>query len=318
MKSKLLSLLPLLVGTAIGAFGATLILRSLAPTKGTPEEQVAILENQLKKANQQLRTWEDSSPRRRPRGDVRENLSRIAEALKEGREVSPDDIFQSFKPLLNDLSPLTRRFEEIEIKRSAEARAAEYARVYELSAAEQNQVFEHLFSYNNEQAKKVHEMLLSDRVGMHEYMKAVREQNRDTAADKIMESMLTGSKREAFIAERLTEKAEQVQNEADGKVKRINDIVKLDEQQSHQLFLNMAHSSRYYDPRMKFEGVQSGLQPSHQGKNQKQALMSVLRPDQKKAYEAHRKERLEKAREDASQYGVSIPDDWDLDDDIDF
>jgi hypothetical protein len=318
MNSTLRSMLPLVTGAFVGALGAILIQRSLPPKAGSPQEQIVILENDLRKAQMDLRAWEDSSPRKRFGATTHDNVRSIAQAIKEGRPVSPDDIFNSFKPLMRDLSPLTERMQAIEIKRSAEARAGACARKYGLTESQQKQLVDNLVFQNTEQMKQHQNMLLSDHVSMSEYMKAERETDRDLGLDETMAAMLKGEKREEFLTDRLTEKAERVQYEADGKVERIDNIVKLDEKQRHQMFLNMAQTSRHYDPQMQFDGLQEGLQPAAQGMSSEQAMMSVLRPEQRQAYDAHRQQRLQKAQEEAAAIGLTIPNDWDPDDDIGF
>ena len=53
-----------------------------------------------------------------------------------------------------------------------------------------------------------------------------------------------------------------------------------------------------------------------QGMSSEQAMMSVLRPDQQQVYEAHRQQRLQEAQQDAAAIGLTIPNDWNPDDDI--
>jgi hypothetical protein len=318
MNSTLRSILPLVIGTFVGALGAILLQDSLPPEEGSPEEKIAVLENDLKKARNDLRAWEDSSPRKRFGATTQDNVRSIAQAIKDGRQVSPDDVFNSFKPLMRDLSPLTERMRAIEIKRSAEARAGEYARKYGLTADQQKQLVDNLVFQNTEQMKQLQGMLESDHVGMREYMKAEREMDHELGLDETMTSMLQGEKRQAFITERYTEKAERVQREADGKVERIDNIVKLDDRQRNQMFLNMAQTSRHYDPQMQFEDLGEGVKPMGQGMSSEQAMMSVLRPDQKEVYEAHRQQRLQEAQQEAAAIGLTIPNDWNPDDDIGF
>ncbi len=318
MNSSLRSLLTLATGTFIGALGAVLLQRSLPPQEGSPEEQVAVLQNDLKKAEQQLRTFTDTSPRKRFGATTSDNIRSIAQAIKDGKPVTPDDIFRSFKPLLRDLSPLTERMRAIEIKRSAEARAGAYARKYGLSQQQQNLLVENLVRHNTEQTKTLQEEMLSDHTTMRDYMKAQRDMESDLGLDESMTQFLSGEKRQEFLADRLDEKAQRVQHETDGRVKRIDDIVKLDDQQRHQLFLNLAQTSPHYDPQMSFDGLQDGGTPAAQGMSQEQAMLSVLRPEQRQAYESHRENRQQAAREDAAAIGLTLPDNWDMDDDIDF
>jgi hypothetical protein len=276
------------------------------------------LQDDLKKAEQQLRALADTSPRKRFGAANAESIRSIAQAIKDGKPVTPDDIFRSFKPLLRDLSPLTERIKAIEIKRSAEARAGEYARKYGLTIVQQNLLVENLTRKNTEQMKHVQDTMLSDHSTMRDYLKAQREMKSDLGLDETMSQFLTGEQREEFLAERLDEKAQRVQFEADGRLNRIDAIVKLDDQQRRQLFLQLAQTSPDYDPRMSFAGLQEGVTPAAQGMSQEQAIMSVLRPEQRQAYDSHRENRRKAAREDAAAMGVRLPDDWDMDDDINY
>ena len=318
MKSTLRSILPLIVGTFVGAMGAILLQRSLPPKEGSSEERIALLENDLKKAQTELRVWEDNSPRKRFGATTHDNLRSIAQAIKEGRPVSPDDIFNSFKPLMRDLSPLTERMKQIEIKRSAEARAGEYARKYGLNEEQQKALVDNLVFQNTEQMKAMSTILESDHTSMRDYMKAQREVDSEAGLDEYMASMLQGEKRQEFLTERLNEKSERVQGEADGKVKRIDDIVKLDDQQRHQMFLYMAQGSKNFDPQMQFDGLNEGVKPLEQGVSSNDAMLSVMRPEQRQAYEQHRQDKLQKAQKDAAELGITIPADWNVDDDIGF
>jgi hypothetical protein len=64
--------------------------------------------------------------------------------------------------------------------------------------------------------------------------------------------------------------------------------------------------------------LQDGVTHLAEGTTEKQAMMSVLRPEQVQAYEEHRREQLEKAQQDAAEIGLTIPNDWNPDDDISF
>lgn len=317
MNTTLRSILPLLTGTFVGALGAILLQRSLPPKEGSAEERIAILENDLKKTRTELRAWEDTSPRKRF-GNTHDNVRNLAKALKEGRPVSPDDIFNSFKPLMRDLAPLTERMRLIEIKRSAESLAGEYARKYGLNSDQQKALVHSLVSQDTLEAEALSKILESDHTSMRDYMKAQREMDSTQQLDEFMSATLQGEQRTNYLTERLSEKAVRVQGEADGKVQRLDDIVKLDDQQRHQAFLYMAQGSRNYDPQMQFDGLQDGLKPLSQGTSADDAMLSVLRPEQRAAYDQHRNERLSKAREDAAALGLTLPNDWNPDDDFGF
>jgi len=318
MTASLRSIFPLTTGAFVGALGAILWQRSLPPVEGSPEERIAILENDLKKSRAEFHALEDTGPRKRFGASTHDNVRSIAKAIKDGRPVSPDDIFNSFKPLMRDISPLTERINMIESKRRAEARAGEYARRYGLSPEQQKQLVDTLVLHDNEQAKSLQGLLESDHVSMRDYLKATRDFDNDQGIDEFMGTALKGEQRQEFLTQRLSEKAGRVQSEADGQVQRIDDVVKLDDSQRHQVFLYMAQGSRHYNPEMQFDGLQEGVNPLPQGTNSQQAMLKVLRPEQRETYEKHRQERLEKAREDAAQIGLTLPNDWNMDDDIGF
>jgi hypothetical protein len=96
----------------------------------------------------------------------------------------------------------------------------------------------------------------------------------------------------------------------------VDDIVKLDDSQRHQMFLYMAQTSRDYDARMQFEDLQGGTQKLPPNTSRQDAMFSVLRPDQRQAYDAHKQKQLADARQEASRLGLTIPNDWSPDDDV--
>ena len=100
------------------------------------------------------------------------------------------------------------------------------------------------------------------------------------------------------------------------KVQRLDTIVGLDDTQRDQVFGIMARGSRDYDPGMKLEGIGGDIGKTPAGDRQ-QAMLSVLRPEQKEAYEATRQKRREQAAEEMQTLGLSLPPEWDLLDDFD-
>jgi hypothetical protein len=131
-----------------------------------------------------------------------------------------------------------------------------------------------------------------------------------------MATTLSGDKLATFKTERMAERAERVQQEADLKVQRLDTIVDLDEAQRDQVFGIMARNSRDYDPSMTLEGIGGDIGTTPGGDRQ-QAMLSVLRPDQREAYEATRQQRREEAAEEMRTLGLSLPPEWDLLDDFD-
>lgn len=144
-------------------------------------------------------------------------------------------------------------------------------------------------------------------------MRASRDARPDEGLDRFMENMLSGKDLANFKAERINEKAQRVQQFADMKVERLNNIVGLDAEQTDKVFGIMARSSKDYDPALRIEGA-GGQALSSAGDSQ-EAMLAVLRPDQKAAYEAEQQRRRDEASKDLEAIGLKLPADWDpLDD----
>jgi hypothetical protein len=316
MQSKLTSMLPLALGVILGAIGAIMFQKTLPPEEGSPEEKIAQLQHELKKTRSEFNEISDLSPRKRFGPTTHDGVRSIALAMKTGQPVTPDDIFNAFKPLMRDLSPLTQRMSEIEAKRRAESMAGEYARKYGLNDDQQKQLIEHLAANQNEHNITISNLIESDHTSVRDFMEAERNFELDTGLDAFMAQQLKGEELQAFQTERITEKSERAQQDADLQVERIDNIVKLDEQQRHQMFLNMAQTSRHYDPQMQFEGLSEGTKTLPANSSREGAMLSVLRPEQRAAYQQHKQEQLINAQKEASQLGLTIPHDWNPDDDI--
>jgi hypothetical protein len=79
----------------------------------------------------------------------------------------------------------------------------------------------------------------------------------------------------------------------------------------------MARHSRDYDPAMRLEGTAGDI-PETLGSSRQDAVLSVLRPEQREAYEAERQRRRDEAAKELGEIGLSLPPGWDLLDDEDF
>ncbi len=315
MKDKIQSILPLALGLIIGAVASTLIQRTLAPAAGTPEEQVAKLEHELKQVRRELNAITDTTKRKRFGATTHDGVRGIAMRVKEGLPVTPDDIFNAFKPLMRDLSPLTERMSVIEASRRGESLAGEYARKYGLDAKQQKELIEHIEANELEKAQAMTALIESDSSSMRDFMKLERESRYESGIDAFMSRALRGENLKAYQIERTNEKAQRVQQDADLYVKRVDDIVKLDQKQRHQMFLYMAQTSSDYEPQMQFDDLMEGTQNLPSGMERNEAMMSVLRQDQRAAYQAYRQEQLAKSQQEAARMGITLPNDWHPDDD---
>ena len=145
---------------------------------------------------------------------------------------------------------------------------------------------------------------------MKDIMRAARDVRPDDGLDQFMERQLTGDKLAQFKTERMAEKAERVQQYADARTQRLDSIVKLDDAQRDQVFGIMARKSRDYDPALKLEGGAGEIGAAPSG-NQQQAILSILRPDQRSTWQEEMNHRREQAQKDMEAIGLSLPDNWD-------
>src|SRR5687768_14432076 len=129
------SLVPLAVGVGVGIVGATMFRESLPGEKGSPEERAAQLEVKLKKAENRIAALEEGH---RPHGrTMKDGLRDIADDIRAGRPVTPDDVAKLFKPLMRDLEPLMSRMRVREENRRIESMTGELARKYDLTGPQQ-------------------------------------------------------------------------------------------------------------------------------------------------------------------------------------
>ena len=78
----------------------------------------------------------------------------------------------------------------------------------------------------------------------------------------------------------------------------------------------MARGSKDYDPAMILDGANGEIGATPGGDKQA-AMLAVLRPEQRVAYEAEQKRRRDEAAKDMSAVGLTMPPDWQMLDDRD-
>jgi hypothetical protein len=304
------ALIPLTVGLVIGGAGALMFQQSMPGAEGSPEERAAKLEVELKSTQNRLAALEADPHRvRKPGRTIRDGMRNIAEDLREGRPVSPDDIFRASQPLMRDLAPLFDRMRIRGQRQMIERMTGELARKYDLTPDQQQSLGKWFEAKSEEDAKKWSDLVSQDGTRLEDVMRASAEARPDEGLDAFMEKTLTGDKLTAFKTERMTERSQRVQQQADTKTQRLDDIVKLDDTQRDQVFGVMARSSRDYDPAMKLEGAGGEINALPSG-NSQEAVMSVLRPDQRTKYETERERRRTEAAKDMEAIGLSVPPNW--------
>lgn len=321
------SLLPLIVGLAIGAIGGGMFMQSMPGAEGSPEERANRLESELKKAQNRIAELEakiggvtkDGVLQRiagvHDRRELTDGAREIAEALRDGRPVSPEDIFKASQPWMRTVAPLFNRMRVREQKKLIDSMAGEFARIYDLGPQQQQWLKQWFDNKAKEDAKAWSEMIGREGTTLEDVMKASQNVRPDAGLDSFMPTILHGEQLEKFRSERLAERAQRVQSEADRRVQRLDSVVGLDEAQRDQVFGIVARSSKDYDSQMAIEGVGEQINPAPTG-NPQDVMLSVLRPEQRAAYEAEQKRRRQKAAEDMEAIGLTLPPNWDMFDDF--
>lgn len=308
---SLRSIVPLVIGLAVGGLGVGLFQHSRPGEAGSPEKQIQHLESELQQARTRIAALEETRPRaaRSPAQTAYDRGRAIAQRLRDGIPVSSDDLFRAAQPLLRDMSPLLERIVGQKFKRQSNSLMGELARKYDLNPNQQDTLQKWFSEKSRVEQKKWNDLISSDNTTYLQLVKSMRNDRTDEGLDAVMEGLLQGPQLEAFKAERLEERAQRVQFYADMQVQRINEIVRLDPAQTDRLFGIMAQSSPDYDSSIRLEGVTGEIAPANL--HPRDALKSVLRPDQLAKYEDDRDRRLLEVSREMNELGVQLPADWD-------
>ena len=311
------SLIPLAIGLGVGGLGATLFQQSMPGPDGSPEARAKQLEVELQQARNRITTLEAGdarAARHRLGRSFTDGVRTVADDIRDGKPVSPDDLFRAAQPLLRDLAPL---FDRMRLKQQTELidrMTGELARKYNLSPAQQEALRQWFGQKAADNANKWRAMMAKDGTTLQDVMRATKDLRPDDGLDAFMANTLGGDKLSAFQADRLAERATRVQQDADTKVARLESIVQLDDAQRDRMFGIMARASRDYDPALKLEGVTGDIGRETSADRQ-QAILAILRPDQRTIYQTELQRRREVADKNMQTMGLTLPASWDpLDD----
>ncbi len=300
------------LGLTIGVAASLLIRGSMLPPEGTPEARILSLETELRDTRLRLAKIDPSQARQRE--DINGALSAGARAalddLKAGRPVDMNNIYQALKPIMRDLSPIFDRMRRRDERRHFENIAGEMERKYKLSAPQQEALKVWLKERADRNADEFKQIAFDPNTRFEDLAKAGRNNRPADGLDGFMETQLQSPMLETFRRDRLTERANRVQNEADGKVERLHQTVQLDEAQKDQVFSIMARSSQDFDPSMQLEGVSADA-PLANREGRDEAIRQVLRQDQQSSYDNWKTERRTKAELEANEMGFQLPANWD-------
>ena len=299
----------ILIGALLGALGAILFGQSLRPDPGSVQERAEHAEHQLRVAEAQLRSLQGGRIRA-DRQRSAEGARDILEDIREGRGADLDDIFAVTKPWLNDLSPVINLMRSKEEKEQFARLAGDYTRKYDLNESQQKQLRQWLDDRATENAERFVNVVANDSSTMYDLMLAGEEAEQNIEGiDQFMEQQLTGETLAAFRADRLQEKIDSVEGEANGRLNNLDSIVNLDASQEDQLFFAMARSSEDYIPSMDIEGMDDDRSALDRvGRNL--AIESILTSEQLELLESHRQNRRQNAEEEMRAIGLRLPENW--------
>lgn len=307
------------IGFIIGAIGAILFSQSMPPKEGSAEEQVSKLEVELKRANNRVSLLEQTGRNgKNLNRTLKDNVRNITEDIRDGRLVTPDDIFRASQPLIRDLVPLLDRVRARQVQRQSDTKAGEIARKYSLTDAQLESLKILLAQNADAEAKRFTSMLSQEGTKLEDFAKATNNINIEDGLEQFMQNNLQGDQFVKFKADQMLEKVQKVQEEADMKVTRLDSIVKLDDSQHSEIFSVMARGARDFDPSMQIEGMSESKDSLSTGKSKQDAIFDILTPTQREAYDNHRNEKRSEAQKDMEAIGLRLPDDWNSSDLLDF
>ena len=306
-------LLGLVVGLAVGVVGGLLFQQSLPPEEGSVAEKLELATRDLAKANQRVAALEaESGQTSRGKNNFKDRARRIAEDIKAGRDVSVDEVFGAFKPVMQDLAPLFDRIRTRDEKKKLDAIANELVRKYGLDASQEAALDRWVASRAELNAEAFNAVFASEATTFRDIERVTNELRQDEGLDEFMEGVLQGEALDSFREDRMMERVKRVQSEADRNTTRLDNIVDLDEDQKDAVFLVMAQGSRDFDPAMQFDGLGDDSVALGPGDGRMDAINDVLRPDQQQQLETYQQDKRTEAEEDLRAIGLSLPEDWDF------
>ena len=295
-----------------GFIAATLYQKTLPPPPSSPEEELERLRHTHLKLKAEHRDALATLSNRRPRDTTSSRAREVAQALKDGEEVSIDDVFNVTKPLMRDLHPLFNRIRQFEQTKDFDRTIGELTRSYDLNASQQAA----LRKWLEEKAKKNNEEYLStiesEQPSFVDFVRAVDAKNSTAGIDDFMEKTLTGSRLDDYRDQRMRERVERVQNQADRRVSRLDEAVTLTEKQRDEVFGLMAVTSDDYRPGMVFEDASGQPMAATPREDRETALQQILTPEQWDAYQNRQAAQRAEAEEDLSRFGLTLPKNWQL------
>ena len=302
--------LGLVLGLVVGCAGGYLFSKSQRPAPGSIQDRLELAEQEAAKSSREARALKAYVERAEGSGSSK--FRQLARDLKDGKEVSFDDILGSAKPWMRQVAPVMERVRKVNEAKWVDARVSEWARNYTLTVGQRNELREHFKKRSEENAERITEVINSDQSGFVEFVQATENDWRDfEETNDLMEGFLKGEELEQFKEERLAKRVEAVQEEADRKLGRLDEIVTLNDEQQAELFRVMARGSEDYRPEVNPQDYRGATAPLDRVARDA-AINGALTPDQREALNEHRENQLRKVAEQWELYQLAPPKDFDL------
>lgn len=306
MKSLAISIVLLALGVGMGAWVVSRRASALAEARSAEAgARTSLLQGELEAARAKIASMEAQlAAVAKPAPPTTADTA--AAAVAEG-PADLNTIFEQAKPLLQTLGPIFDTARRRGSKARADQKVAEWTEKYGLTVEQQEAVKKWFEDKGEADAAKGRELLNKPGANLQELMAAGRGQWSNDGVDEMMAATLTPEQLTSYQADRLQDRADNVEKEANRRVTQLNDVVQLDEAQQDQVFAIMARSSRDYDPAMQLEGLRSEAGSLAEGDSRDEAILAVLRPDQRASYEADRQRRRQEAAQGFEALGLKPP-----------
>ena len=302
--------LGLVLVLVVGCAGGYLFSKSQRPPPGSIQDRLELAEQEAAKSSREARALKAYVERAEGSGSSK--FRRLARDLKDGKEISFDDILGSAKPWMRQVAPVMERVRKVNEAKWVDARVSEWTRNYTLTVAQRNELRGHFKKRSEGNAERITEVINSDQSGFVEFVQATENDWRDfEETNDLMEGFLKGEELEQFKEERLAKRVEAVQEEADRKLGRLDEIVTLNDEQQAELFRVMARGSEDYRPEVNPQDYRGATAPLDRVARDA-AINGALTPDQREALNEHRENQLRKVAEQWELYQLAPPKDFDL------
>lgn len=307
-------LLAALGGLVFGAIGSALFMDSAPAEKGSPEAKAEKLQSELTRAQSRIALLETQVPKKETSlaDHTRAGVGRLLDDLKHGRQVDAEEVYKQMKPLLRDLAPLFDHLRRKSQRQEFARLAAHMAESYQLTEPQQRALEQWLGERAIADSEAFAALAYGDQATFESLIEATRYQRPNSGLDEFMERTLTGPARERYHADRLRERASSIENHANRRVDILDAAVQLDTAQEDKLFSLFARSSPDYDPAMQLGNITADGGRLAPGVSRQQAIMDVLRPDQRARFDAYRQRQRSEAEREAAEMGLRLPANWDF------